>query len=224
MLNKKTKSVKKISYSQSGEDLIISFIFNAIGIKNPSFIDIGAHHPYYLSNTALLYENGSAGINIEPDPDLFKAFIKYRKRNINLNVGIGDKNETKTFYKMNVPTLNTFSEKEANRYVGEGYSVIKKVQLKTTTIIDIINAHCNGVFPDFLNLDAEGIDEAVLKSINYRESYPKVICVETLSFSNKGRGIKNIGITKLLIEQNYFLYADTYNNSIFVKKDVWENI
>jgi hypothetical protein len=59
---------EKKSFSQSGEDLIIDFIFNALGISRPSYIDIGAHHPYYLNNTAIFYLRGARGINIEPDP------------------------------------------------------------------------------------------------------------------------------------------------------------
>ena len=43
----------KKSYSQCGEDLIVKFIFDILNIKNPSYIDIGAHHPNYISNTAL---------------------------------------------------------------------------------------------------------------------------------------------------------------------------
>ena len=45
---KKSDSYKK-SYSQSGEDLVINFIFNAIGITHPSYLDIGAYDPYYKS-------------------------------------------------------------------------------------------------------------------------------------------------------------------------------
>jgi hypothetical protein len=97
------KSNKKSSYSQSGEDLIISFIFDTLRIKKPSYIDIGAHHPYFISNTALLYENGSRGINIEPDPVLFKKINKVRKKDINLNFGIGEKESVMDFYIMHPP-------------------------------------------------------------------------------------------------------------------------
>ena len=41
------------SYSQCGEDLLVDYIFKLRGIERPSYLDIGAHDPYYLSNTAL---------------------------------------------------------------------------------------------------------------------------------------------------------------------------
>ena len=33
------------SFSQSGEDMIINFIFSARGIDKPSYMDIGANDP-----------------------------------------------------------------------------------------------------------------------------------------------------------------------------------
>src|ERR1700722_12304583 len=113
-------SFKKTSYAQSGEDLIVDFIFNHIGISNPSYLDIGAHHPFYLSNTAHFYEKGCKGINIEPDPELFKLFTHYRKDDLNLNIGIGAGKGNADFYIISTPTLNTFSKHEAEHYINEG--------------------------------------------------------------------------------------------------------
>jgi hypothetical protein len=58
ILTKNTTSTcfSKVSYSQSGEDLIVRVYFDILGITNPTYIDIGAHHPYFISNTALFYE------------------------------------------------------------------------------------------------------------------------------------------------------------------------
>jgi FkbM family methyltransferase len=215
------RSFKK-SYAQCGEDLIVKFIFDALGIQYPSYIDIGAHHPYYLSNTALLYENNCRGINIEPDPVLFKSFISQRKQDINLNVGIGAQCGTQDFYIFNEPTLNTFSKSDADKYKLEGnYSVVTTAMVKVETINDIIRQYSHGTFPDFMSLDAEGVDDIILKSINYQVSCPLVICVETLSFSNTGQGIKNERIIEFLKSNDYLVYADTNINTIFVRKDRW---
>src|SRR3970282_781555 len=119
---------KKISFSQSGEDLIVKFIFDNLGIPNPTYIDIGAHHPYFISNTALFYKNGCRGINIEPDPTLFNEFLKHRKEDINLNIGISDRNCELDFYIISSPTLNTFSKDEAAKYSLEGNYVIKSIE------------------------------------------------------------------------------------------------
>lgn len=214
------RKYKKNSYSQCGEDLIIEHIMNSLKIEKPKYIDIGAHHPFYLSNTALFYLKGSTGINIEPDPYLFKEFKKYRKRDLNLNIGVHSHEDELDFYIMSARTLNTFSESEAQRYAKEyGYKIksIEKVKVDNTS--NIIFNYCNGNFPDILSLDVEGIELDILKSIDYSKNYPVVVCCETLSFSNRGDGIKNTDIINFLKSVGYVVYADTYINTIFVKKD-----
>lgn len=64
----------KPSFSQCGEDLILRHLFDQLGIARPTYLDVGAHHPQMLSNTALFSATGSTGINVEPDPELFAAF------------------------------------------------------------------------------------------------------------------------------------------------------
>jgi FkbM family methyltransferase len=216
---------EKKSYSQSGEDLIIQFIFNELSISNPTFLDIGAHHPFYLNNTAIFYQRGCRGINIEPDPSLFGAFLEERPDDMNLNVGISDKEGELDFYIMNVPTLNTFSRNEAEGYSSEGDFFIKEVKkVKVKTVTDIIAQYNNDVFPQFLTLDAEGVDELVLKAIDFEKNKPIVICTETISFSSKGRGIKNLALIEFLKSKGYLHYADTNINSIFVDVNKWERI
>src|SRR6187200_1235902 len=78
-----------ISYSQCGEDLLVQYVFLLRGIKYPSYIDIGANDPFYLSNTALFYNKGCRGINIEANPKLIENFKLHRPEDHNLNIGIG---------------------------------------------------------------------------------------------------------------------------------------
>jgi hypothetical protein len=70
LLEKYFNSDRKVSYSQSGEDVIVDFIFQILKIQKPSYLDVGAHHPSYLSNTYLFYQKGCQGVCIEPDPVL----------------------------------------------------------------------------------------------------------------------------------------------------------
>ena len=214
---------RKNSYSQSGEDLIVKYIFDVLGIQKPGYLDIGAHHPYYLSNTALFYENGSRGINIEPDPTLIKAFVKYRKKDTNLNIGISYKKSVLDFYIINDPVLNTFSKEEAENYAKEGnYFIAEKKQIEVDTMQSVLSTYNNGMFPEFLSIDAEGEDELIVKSMNVVENFPVVICRESISFSNSGKGEKNHTLIEFIKSMGYLLYADTYINSIFVRKDKWE--
>jgi FkbM family methyltransferase len=214
----------KRTYSQNGEDRIIWFIFSALGIKKPSYIDIGAHDPVYASNTALLHDNGSVGISIEPNPFLFKKFLRMRREDINLNMGIADKNGILDFYIMNGAALSTFSKEEAERMARDyGHTIVQILPVEVKTVAEVIQTYAHGVFPDFLSLDVEGLDESILHSINWSGSRPKVICVETISYSPKRDGVKNKALIAYLESQGYLLVADTYINSIFVDKELWQN-
>ena len=144
---------KKTSYSQCGEDLLVQYIFNLRNISNPSYLDVGANDPFYLSNTALFYEQGCRGINIEANPALIRSFIKARPEDVNLNIGIGQKETIMDFYVMNDPTLSSFSAKECEKYIETGkYHIISTLKIKISTIQKILEEFNNGIFPDFLFL------------------------------------------------------------------------
>ena len=214
---------KKTSFSQCGEDLIVKFIFDCLGIHHPTYIDIGAHHPYYISNTALFYKNGCRGINIEPDPNLFKEFLKYRKEDKNLNIGISDSNSELDFYIISSPTLNTFSKEEAYKYSQEGDFEIKSIdRISVKTLKNVLELYSNGIFPQYLSIDAEGVDEIIIADIDFENNYPIVICIETISFSTSGNGIKNKKLIEYIESKGYLSYADTNINTIFVRKSLWQ--
>lgn len=210
------------SYSQIGEDIIINFIFNSKGIDRFNYLDIGANHPFYINNTYNFYLNGKRGINIEPNPNLFELLTKYRSQDINLNIGISAKKSELTYYHFDVPALNTFSLEEKNRYLTLGHKLIHQEILIVDTITNIVNKYCNSIFPNILFVDVEGLDFDIIKSIDFKsENTPNVICIETLSYSKDNSGVKHIELIDYIKSKGYFLYADTYVNSIFVNFNFW---
>ena len=212
----------KRSYSQSGEDIIVMNIFSQLKNYRKTFIDVGAHHPIFLNNTNLLYKNGWHGINIEPNPNMYKYFLKYRKKDINLNIGILDKQSEIIFYEMSPPTMSTFSKHEAEKLYGEnGYLIVSTKNVQVDTIENVVNRYCQGECPAFMSLDVEGFENKILESINFKEMSPIVICAETISFSTKGHGVKEYELIKLITDKGYFVYADTYINTIFVNSEHW---
>jgi len=215
-------SLGKISYAQCGEDLIIDFIFSTLNISKPSYLDIGAHHPIYLNNTFLFYQKGSTGVCVEPDPALFSQIKKKRSRDICLNVGIGVTKESKAnFYIMTSKTLNTFSKKEAERYQSYGSQKIKRViQIPLVPINEIISQHFT-TFPNFISLDTEGLELEILKTFDFSKFRPEVFCIETLTYTEDKSEQKITEIIDFMISKEYFNYADTYINTIFLDKNSW---
>ena len=67
----------------------------------------------------------------------------------------------------------------------------------------------------------EGLDREIISSIDFDKYRPKVICIESLDFSPDGsENNKNFSIIEYLKNKNYYLYADTNINSIFIDKNL----
>lgn len=211
----------KRSYSQCGEDLIVEYVFRLRGIERPSYIDIGANHPFSLSNTASLYERGCRGINIDPNPQTIMLFNEHRPKDVNINVAIADKSGESDFFVMEDRTLSTLSIVERDHLVAHGLRQLEITKVRIMTLPDIIQNYCRSVFPDFMSIDVEGMELSILKSTDFEKSYPKVICVEIAEYSPIGAGGRRTDIVEFLTSKNYFEYAHTNLNAIMVRDDFW---
>jgi FkbM family methyltransferase len=216
----------KVSYAQCGEDLIVDFILrDGLQMQKVLYLDIGAYHPYRLSNTYLFYQQGQSGVCIEPDPVLFDEFKRVRGRDVCLNVGVGTENsgaERADFYLMTSSSLNTFSKEDAERYQSYGNQKIEKViQVPLLTVNEIIEKHLSSC-PNFVSLDVEGLDLPVLQTFDFSAHRPEVFCIETLTYAEDKSEKKLTEIIELMISRDYFVWADTYINTIFVDKKMWQ--
>ncbi len=215
----------KKSYSQLGEDLIIDFIFKNLKIQKPTYLDIGTNHPIKINNTYLFYKQGSTGVCIEPNPELCKIIKNKRKKDTVLNIGIGKEEKTNIdFFMMNTDVLSTFSKEEVNYLIKNTKQTLKEIiKVPLKHIDNILQDNFNGEAPNFLSLDTEGFDFEILKSINFKKVRPEIICVETLTYTENRTERKEIEVIDFMKEVGYFVYADTYINTIFVDKQKWLN-
>lgn len=211
----------RISYSQCGEDLLVDYVFRLRGVEKPTYIDVGAFDPFHLNNTAIFYHRGARGVNIDANPDRAPQFIRHRPLDLNLNMGAGCRPGIMQFFVMRDPTLSTFSEEEREHLRSVGHEWEKTISVRVETLASIIDRYNGGRFPDFLSLDAEGLDLDVLRSIDYGRSAPKVICVEAAEYSPTGKGKRRADLVEFLDSRGYFEYASTNLNAIMVSKDFW---
>ena len=215
---------KKISYSYGGID---SLVLNIFKNQNKGFyLDIGCGHPIKNNNTYLLNKKGWSGINIDLDEENIDLFNSYRKKDVNLATAVSDKEgETDLYFYHNKSALNTISKENAD-FQKAKVSAIKKI--KTQTINKIIeNSQFKDRKIDFLSVDVEGSELAILKNFDFTKYSPKVIVVEYLDLSLKKLEIKNLNINniikseiyKLILSKNYTLANILHSDLVFINNN-----
>ena len=236
MMQKLKRGIKKIvysivpppyfqaSYSQAGEDAILRFLFNDYGIKQIQYLDLGTNIPDYGNNTYLFYRNGSRGVCVEADSSLIDKIKAIRPADKVIHAGVSVSEEKEAdFYIFNEPSINTFDKKEAEYRSSFGnYKVVQVVKVPLIGINELIKNNFS-TYPDLLSIDIEGLDLAVLQSLDYTNYPIPVICVESCTYSENHIRPKDRSIAEFMITKGYEVYADTYINSIFVNKNWFYN-
>jgi len=207
------------SWSQEGEDLILSRYFEnkkTIGF----YVDIGAHHPLRFSNTYKFYKQGWHGINIDAMPGSMVLFNRKRSRDINIEKAVSDSKQVMTYYVFNEPALNGFSKDLSKLRDGlGGYKVIYKKDLETSTLEEILDQYMpKGQDIDFLSIDVEGLDFAILKSNNWAKHSPEIILIEILGSTLED--VLGHEVTIFLRQLGYTIHAKCINTVFFKKNEI----
>ena len=215
---------ESVSYSQCGEDRIVDFLSIWLGYKQINYLDIGAHHPTWLSNTYYFYRKGFRGVLIEPDADLCKGLYNKRPCDKVLNLAVGtDGDEIISIYVMTSRTLNTLDKAQAEALQAAGRERIEEVRkVRRLGVNKILAEHFESGAPDFVSLDIEGLDLAILQAWDFDQFRPKIFCVETLTYTQDNSERKLTEIIDFMISKHYKVYADTFVNTIFVCQEAWQ--
>jgi len=183
-----------ISYSQYYEDLILFCIF--YDVKNGFYIDVGANDPNYISVTKAFYLRGWNGINIEPLPNKYELLLKERIRDINLQIGAGNKEGNSSLFLMKeASTLteiyNTSNPKILNIKVKTMSNICKKYAPKKKKI-------------QFCKIDVEGFEKNVLLGYDFENYRPKVFCIES---TKPATNIPNYNLWENILLKNDYSFA-----------------
>lgn len=159
-----------ISYAQHNEDILLFALLH--DVKKGFYVDVGANDPVQDSVTKFFYDRGWHGINIEPMPVMFKKIAEARPKDTNLNVGIAEKKGQLTLREvgMNRHGLSTFTPtKKIPDYLPyKEYAV---------PVMPLSEALKGVKHIDFMKIDVEGLEYAVLKSYDWKVK-PEVLVIE----------------------------------------------
>jgi FkbM family methyltransferase len=165
-----------VSFSQFAEDIVLDRCFFP-SRKDGFYVEVGAYDPFEASNTQFFYRKGWHGINIEPNPEGFRRFQKYRSRDINLNLAISDMEKNVEF---TVDSVYSGIKDETHFCRGRNPDA-KTISVLARPLRSILNEHVpEGTEIDFMSIDCEGHDRIVLESNDWDRYRPKVILAEEL--------------------------------------------
>ena len=166
-----------VSYAQNFEDVILERIFRAV--EAGFYVDIGACHPVHDSVTRHFYRKGWNGINVEPQPGLFAELEQQRARDINLNLCIGSRTGRQTLHVTSDIGTSTLDLDIAQRYAGTG-SIQQSIEVEVIALNELWEKHVAGRAVDFLKIDVEGHEAAVLGGADFSLVDPKILVIEAV--------------------------------------------
>jgi len=203
----------KLMYSQEGEDIVLNRALK--GKKSGFYIDVGAHHPKRFSNTYLFYKKGWRGINIDAMPGSMEAFKKERSRDVNLEVAVSPTQGEVDFYVFSEKAFNTCDETIARERMDLGYALESKVTVKCWPLREILDLNLTeGAHIDFMTVDVEGLDMAVLQSNDWERYRPSYVLVECLNTSIKD--YSSDPVCKFMQSNHYEPFSKAVNTWIFM--------
>jgi len=167
----------KISFSQHGEDLVI--LEHLLGMKLPAkgiYIDAGCFDPIVFSNTRLLNLHGWSGLNIDAAADVIAKFEEVRPQDCNVCAALSDRRQEMFLDESYGAASRRLSEEDG--LAGK----MTKFRVETKTLEDVLSSSSfAGREVDFLDVDCEGHDLAVLRGFPFACVRPKLIAIESHS-------------------------------------------
>lgn len=169
----------RIYYAQNREDLILEAFFP--DVKKGFYVDVGACHPDVASVTKRFYLNGWTGINIEPQTNLFELFEAERENDLNLNLGISDKDSELILRSyINDQGRSTISpniQGVYEKHSGDSTEQFVDIKITVVTLAEVFTRY-NVNTIHFLKVDVEGHEFEVLLGNDWSQFRPEVICIE----------------------------------------------
>jgi FkbM family methyltransferase len=161
------------------------------------YIDIGANHPVMLSSTYLLYKSGWRGLTVEPIPSLSSLHERLRPRDTRLNVGVGSRGGTQSFWETAPDYFSSFSQKAATEAEASGWCrILRERQVQVVTPREILQSVPHGTQVNYLSIDTEGLDSEILGCWPWDKCRPDVVACEASAVeASEAQGI--------LAAQNY---------------------
>lgn len=208
-LNLKREEIQfvRTHFSQFGEDLAVQRWAKKLKIENGCYLDVGAFHPIYISNTFLLHRDGWSGVNVDMNPDKIEEFKRLRPGDDNICRAISAKKKQYVISDKGTPSeclkeLTTDDVTDSSKQVIIESSPLAEVLSYTS----LANRRI-----DYLNVDCEGHDLEVIQQLDFEIYDPQIITIEALDAESQNQ------IRSFLDKKGYVLCEKIHATLLFVR-------
>lgn len=204
-------------YSQNGEDIVALRYFNYHGPSKGTYVDIGCFHPKHDSNTYQLYKRGWRGINIDADEFKIDVFKVARPRDINLCVAVSAERGTAEFFYQPDSIYGSMAGLDGDAMRAESAEIGRRIEkrvVQTMPLNDILKENSIDKV-DFLSIDVEGHEAAVLQGFNFSQYPIPLLAVEIQGEFDQ---VLSSPIHRLLCSNGYMAFARTVPTMFYVRR------
>ena len=219
------------------------FIFDLFPSSSSSyFVDVGASDGKYGSNTFSLEKRGWSGLCIEAHPDLMQSLKENRSCQIDYSL-VGKDNQSVNFCAQESES-HVVGFVGNNKYGGfshawrggsgiiDNWSEDKKticekdskiIEMKTTTLTEILERHSCPKYIELIDIDTEGNDYNVLEGINWDKHRFAAILIEghSIEIQKKLQSVDYVMVQKFAEE---YLYIDSKKEGMIENAKNIQNI
>ena len=159
------------SYSQFGQDTYLTTNIYP-DKKTGYFVEVGAYDGVNMSNTLMLEKMGWRGVCIEPNPRYFEKLKQARTCALS-DCAVYTKDDEYVDF-MDDPSGGCSSIKETDTS-NNRFDIIK---VRTKTLATILSENNAPPFIEYLSIDTEGSEPAILEQHDFEKYKFGYICVE----------------------------------------------
>ncbi len=190
----------KTVYSQFGEDSVLLHLLGGRKARQGFYVDVGCHHPRKGSNTYLFYKMGWRGVLVDLEQAKVQACRMLRPGDTTLLAAVSDVEEEVSIYAPEKFSVLATIDRQASAGARE----IGRIRTRTLTSLLDDTAYRDRRI-DLLNVDVEGVDLQVLRSLDFARYQPRFVVVET--WDDKLERILEGPIHHHMAGQNYEIAA-----------------
>lgn len=206
---------KRVSHAQTGQDVLVHYLLQKTrkipkGRYLGTYVDVGACYPVDSSNTYYFYERGWRGLCIDANPQAREAFAKRRPEDVFIAEAVGREPGVLPFFLYDNPQWNSL---DPSRRAAKANRFVREISVPVRPLAAMIEEALPGRHIDFLTIDTEGHELAVLESLEPERLRPSLILLESV------RRLETVAADPaiaLLTRHGYRLIAHTGHDAVLL--------